>query len=153
VVKTGLKRVVGAIAASVVTLAVSLAALADGSPPITTVPATGAFSAQFIEDRDHVSIMNFSGNYNRQLTPVVSNVEPRAVIARKFYENHPDEYDFLVVFSTFEFDTGDADWFNEDLARYRALSPSDIRAAAETFLPAGRRVELTVMPAASGQPR
>jgi len=108
VVKTGLKRVVGAIAASVVTLAVSLAALADGSPPITTVPATGAFSAQFIEDRDHVSIMNFSGNYNRQLTPVVSNVEPRAVIARKFYENHPDEYDFLVVFSTFEFDTGDA---------------------------------------------
>jgi zinc protease len=45
--------------------------------------------------------------------------------------------------------TGDPDWFNEDLARYRALSPSDIRAAAENFLPAGRRVELTVMPAGS----
>jgi zinc protease len=45
-------------------------------------------------------------------------------------------------------DTGDPDWFNEDLARYRALSPSDIRAAAETFLPAGRRVELTVVPEA-----
>ena len=27
-------------------------------------------------------------------------------------------------------DTGDPDWFNEDLARYRALSPSDVRAAA-----------------------
>ncbi len=42
--------------------------------------------------------------------------------------------------------TGDPDWFNEDIARYRALSPTDIRAAAETFLPPGRRVELTVMP-------
>jgi zinc protease len=42
--------------------------------------------------------------------------------------------------------TGDPDWFNEDLARYRSLSPSDISAAAAQFLPADRRVELTVMP-------
>src|SRR3989475_6328586 len=42
--------------------------------------------------------------------------------------------------------TGDPDWFNEDLGRYRALSPSDIRAAAERFLPPDRRVELTVAP-------
>ena len=42
--------------------------------------------------------------------------------------------------------TGDPDFFNEDVARYRSLSPSDIRAAAAQFLPLGRRVELTVMP-------
>jgi hypothetical protein len=42
--------------------------------------------------------------------------------------------------------TGNPDWFNEDLARYRALSASDIRAAAEAFLPLDKRVELTVMP-------
>jgi zinc protease len=42
--------------------------------------------------------------------------------------------------------TGDPDWFNEDLARYRAIKPSDITAAAAHFLPAGRRVELTVVP-------
>jgi len=42
--------------------------------------------------------------------------------------------------------TRDADWFNEDLTRYRALSPTDIRAAAEAFLPADRRIELTVVP-------
>jgi zinc protease len=42
--------------------------------------------------------------------------------------------------------TGDPDWFNEDLSRYRALSTSDIRAAAEKFLPLDRRVELTVVP-------
>jgi zinc protease len=43
-------------------------------------------------------------------------------------------------------ETGDPDWFNEDLARYRALSPSDVRAAAVRFLPLDRRVELTVEP-------
>ena len=42
--------------------------------------------------------------------------------------------------------TGDPDWFNEDLARYRALSPSDISAAAAQFLPKDRRVELIVVP-------
>ncbi len=44
------------------------------------------------------------------------------------------------------FASGDPDYFNEDLSRYRALSPSDVQAAAEHWLPAGRRVELTVMP-------
>ena len=42
--------------------------------------------------------------------------------------------------------TGDPDYFNEDLGRYRALSPSDIRAAAQAFLPRDRRVELIVVP-------
>jgi zinc protease len=42
--------------------------------------------------------------------------------------------------------TGDPDWFNEDLSRYRAQSVSDVRAAAAQFLPIDRRVELTVMP-------
>jgi zinc protease len=42
--------------------------------------------------------------------------------------------------------TGDPDWFNEDLARYRALSVSDISAAAAQFLPLDKRVELIVEP-------
>jgi zinc protease len=45
--------------------------------------------------------------------------------------------------------TGDPDWFNEDLGRYRALSASDVQAAASQFLPKDRRVELTVMPEGS----
>jgi zinc protease len=49
-------------------------------------------------------------------------------------------------------DTGDPDWFNEDLSRYRALSQSDIQAAAQAFLPKDRRVELTVVPE-SGSPQ
>ena len=42
--------------------------------------------------------------------------------------------------------TGDPDWFNEDLARYRALSANDVSAAAAQFLRLGARVELTVDP-------
>jgi zinc protease len=42
--------------------------------------------------------------------------------------------------------TGNPDYFNEDLARYRALSVSDVRAAAAAFLPRDRRVELIVQP-------
>jgi len=42
--------------------------------------------------------------------------------------------------------TGDPDWFNEDLARYRALSVNDVSAAAAQFLPLGARVELIVDP-------
>ena len=49
-------------------------------------------------------------------------------------------------------DTGNPDWFNEDLARYRALAPVDVRAAAQAFLPADRRVELTVVPEPGRQP-
>ena len=43
--------------------------------------------------------------------------------------------------------TGNPDYFNEDLSRYRALSAGDVRAAAASWLPARRRVELTVEPA------
>ena len=46
--------------------------------------------------------------------------------------------------------TGDPDWFNEDLARYRALSVGDISAAAAQFLPLDKRVELIIEPAKGG---
>lgn len=55
--------------------------------------------------------------------------------------------------NAYYFATGNPDYFNEDLARYRALSPSDIRAAVRHWLPAGRRVELTVLPEAASSAR
>jgi zinc protease len=47
--------------------------------------------------------------------------------------------------NTYYFYTGDPDYFEEDLARYRALSPTDLRAAAQTFVGPGR-VVLSVVP-------
>ncbi len=43
-------------------------------------------------------------------------------------------------------ETGNPDYFNEDLSRYRALTAGDVQAAAAFWLPATRRVELTVEP-------
>jgi predicted Zn-dependent peptidase len=54
--------------------------------------------------------------------------------------------DQLNAYYTF---TGDPDYFAEDLARYRALAPSDIQAIAQRFLPVDQRVELIVMPEGS----
>jgi len=48
--------------------------------------------------------------------------------------------------NAYYFATGNPDYFNEDLSRYRSLTASDIQAAAASWLPAGRRVELTVVP-------
>lgn len=42
--------------------------------------------------------------------------------------------------------TGTPDYFEEDLARYRALDAADISSAVSSYLPRGRRVELTVLP-------
>jgi len=41
---------------------------------------------------------------------------------------------------------GGPDYFAEDLARYTALTPADIQAAALEWLPLGRRIELVVEP-------
>lgn len=47
--------------------------------------------------------------------------------------------------------TGNPDYFDEDLARYRALQPDDICAAVRRWLPSERRLELSVLPAVQAQ--
>ena len=67
--------------------------------------AKSTFSAKAVgsvEDVGNLTIIEYDGNYARGLTA------PRQEIADRFYANHPDAYDFLVVFSTFEFETGTA---------------------------------------------
>jgi zinc protease len=46
--------------------------------------------------------------------------------------------------------TGNPDYFNEDLSRYRSLSPNDLQAAVRRWLVPDRRLELTVLPAPKG---
>ena len=40
--------------------------------------------------------------------------------------------------------TRNPDYFEEDLARYRAVTAADVKAAVERYLPKDRRVELSV---------
>lgn len=42
--------------------------------------------------------------------------------------------------------TGQANYFNQDLARYKALKPQDVSEAVRTYLTPSRRVELSVVP-------
>ena len=41
---------------------------------------------------------------------------------------------------------GTPDYFQQDLDRYRALTPADIKVAVEKYLPKDRRVELSIVP-------
>ncbi len=50
------------------------------------------------------------------------------------------------LMNAYFFATRNPDYVNEDLARYRALSPSDIPAIVRAYLPRDRRVELVVEP-------
>ncbi|MBI4417570.1 MAG: insulinase family protein, partial [Ignavibacteriales bacterium] len=43
--------------------------------------------------------------------------------------------------------TGNPDYFNEDLSRYQAVQPLDVRAMMQSFLPDNARVVLSVVPA------
>jgi zinc protease len=46
--------------------------------------------------------------------------------------------------------TGNPDYFEEDLARYRAVAPTDVQAVIRSFLVADRRVELSIVPDTNG---
>lgn len=67
-------------------------------------------SANYQGDLSNIAVIGFSGNYDRRIEGV-SNVEARQVVAQEFYRYHPDQYDFLVIFTRISVDSGDADAF------------------------------------------
>lgn len=81
------------------------------SPPVTGFPQTGQYKATYLQTTKHVAAFQLGGNYNRSTPDGVVNVEPRTVLSKEFLARFADKYDFLVVFTNFEFDTGDATAF------------------------------------------
>ncbi len=53
-------------------------------------------------DFGNIVAMEVSGAYDRGLAT------PRHDVAQRFYRDHPDEFDFLIAFTTFEYPTGEA---------------------------------------------
>jgi uncharacterized repeat protein (TIGR01451 family) len=106
-----LDRFIGKLTAALILafigLCAPLNALAD-FPPVTIFPSTGAFQAHLLSDKNDVAMIELAGSYDRDLADGSANIEPRTVIAKEFYRTHPDHYDFIVVFSNFEFATKDA---------------------------------------------
>jgi zinc protease len=50
------------------------------------------------------------------------------------------------LFNNYLLLTGNPDYFNEDLSRYKALSPEDIQTAAQTYLKENANVVLSIVP-------
>ncbi|MBE0427110.1 MAG: PKD domain-containing protein [Nitrospirae bacterium] len=70
---------------------------------------TRIFTATTIGDYGNVTVMEVEGNYNAKNPDGSFNVIPRQEIAKEFFKNHPDEYDFFIIFSNFDFSMPDAD--------------------------------------------
>jgi zinc protease len=79
----------------------------------------------------------------REFTRAINQVES------SFYDRMERVGDFGGVgdqLNGYYFAAGNPGYFTEDLSRYRALSPADIQAIAQKFLPLNKRVELVVEP-------
>ncbi|MHB8881737.1 MAG: hypothetical protein ACYC69_09575 [Thermodesulfovibrionales bacterium] len=70
-----------------------------------SIPASGetAFTAKTLGDHGNVTVMEVTGNYDARNPDGSVNADPRQAIAKEFYRQHKDEYDFLVIFTNFDF--------------------------------------------------
>jgi Tol biopolymer transport system component/subtilase family serine protease/fibronectin type 3 domain-containing protein len=79
----------------------------------STASFASDFTATTLGDYGNVTVMEVSGNYDANNADGSLNSIPRQEIAKVFFRLHKDEYDFLVVFSNFDFKmpSGEADAF------------------------------------------
>jgi len=68
--------------------------------PALAKPSSKAIIAD--HDVEGIAVFEISGDYGR------SNTQARADVARRYFERYQDDHDLLLVFSDFEFDTGEA---------------------------------------------
>ncbi len=64
---------------------------------------TGAYSARFVRDIGHITQIEYSGNLEFIPSQMNATYAARAVAAKEFYRTHTDEYDFLIIFSDFNY--------------------------------------------------
>lgn len=76
-------------------------------------------------DVGSIAVIEHDGsNYDRDTPDGVPNYAARVPVARRFYQTHGDFYDFVVVFTNFEFQTGGA---TGDAQAFYNLVRNDVR--------------------------
>lgn len=70
---------------------------------LAAVESAVAFTVQKIGGYGDITVLAVEGNYDAEQPGGASNSEPRQAIAKEFYKTHPDDYDFLFVFTNFDF--------------------------------------------------
>lgn len=73
------------------------------APGLLIAQNATAFTAHSLGDIDNVTVMEVSGNYDAIDSDGRPDMTARQAIAREFYRNHGDDYDFLVIFTNFDF--------------------------------------------------
>ncbi|MDX1764109.1 MAG: CARDB domain-containing protein, partial [bacterium] len=81
------------------------------------VAAAQDFTASTLGDFGNVTVMEVAGNYDAETPEGLMNDEPRQLIAREFYKTHKDVYDFLFIFTNFQYQMPQ----NEAIAFYTAV--------------------------------
>jgi hypothetical protein len=76
---------------------------------ISTISFAQDFTAKSLGDYGNVTVMEVTGNYDADNPDGTVNVVPRQAIAQEFFKTHKDEYDFLVIFTNFDFALGTRD--------------------------------------------
>ncbi|WP_298273134.1 SBBP repeat-containing protein [Geobacter sp.] len=79
------------------------------------------FTARQIGDYGNVTVMEVTGNYDEHNADGTINAVPRQVIAQEFFKTHKDDYDFLVIFTKFDFT------LTSDTAAFYLQIKNDIR--------------------------
>ncbi|MHB8883063.1 MAG: CARDB domain-containing protein, partial [Thermodesulfovibrionales bacterium] len=84
-----------------------IAVMLSAVPVSPAVGAIDQFAAKTIGDHGNVTVMEVMGNYDEKNPDGTVNAGPRQIISKEFYRLHKDEYDFLVIFSNFNFRLSD----------------------------------------------
>ena len=112
----------------------------------TARPGTSAEDLRAAID-DEIARVQAEPPTARELERVVNGIESSFLDGLERVGGFGGKADRLNEYLVF---TGTPDFFEEDLARFQALAPRDLTDAALSYLPLGRRVALSVVPA--GQP-
>jgi large repetitive protein len=67
------------------------------------------FSTKNLGDYGNVTVMEVTGSYDANNPDGTINSIPRQTITKEFLKTHKDEYDFIVIFSNFDFQMPDAE--------------------------------------------
>jgi hypothetical protein len=70
---------------------------------IPTPVLAADFTAVSLGDYGNVTVMEVSGAYDAVTAVENPSLSQRQTIAKEFFETHKDEYDFLVIFTNFDF--------------------------------------------------
>jgi subtilase family serine protease/flagellar hook assembly protein FlgD/fibronectin type 3 domain-containing protein len=77
---------------------------------VQALPDTGS---GITRDVGSIAVIEHDGsNYDMKTPDGHPNYAARAPVARRFYQSHGDNYDFLIIFTNFPFDTADAQAFH-----------------------------------------